>query len=64
MNMPSGSARAYAEWERRWDGEEEDEEGDAWYEDEEPDDSHARREWADQVRDEEEERDAVATAQL
>ena len=53
-NMPVGSARAYAEWERRWDGEEEDEADDAWYDDGPPDDSHARREWADQVRDEEE----------
>lgn len=51
-NMPEGSARAYAEWERRWDGIEEDED------DGPPDDSHARREWADQLRDEEEQEDA------
>ena len=50
-NMPVGSARAYAEWERRWDGDEEEE-----YDDGPPDDSHARREWADQLRDEEEAR--------
>lgn len=52
-NMPEGSDRAYAQWEARWDGVEE--EGDE-YDDGPPDDSHARREWADQMRDEEDAR--------
>ncbi len=46
-NMPVGSARAYAEWEARWDGvEESDEEEDFEdYDDGPDDDSHARMEW-------------------